>query len=90
MYRRLSDAASEWARSGPEPSFLLTGSRLEQFDSWASTTSIALGPLMQPFFEDTPALILFHGRTVLHVASDGSATVVSQHGTMQDACGVVA
>ena len=44
MYRRLSEAASEWTRSGPEPSFLLTGSRLEQFDSWASTTTIALGP----------------------------------------------
>jgi DNA-binding SARP family transcriptional activator/WD40 repeat protein len=44
MHRRLSEAANEWDRSGPEPSFLLTGSRLEQFDSWASTTSIALGP----------------------------------------------
>ena len=44
MHRRLSDAANEWERSGPEPGFLLTGSRLEQFDSWASTTSLALGP----------------------------------------------
>ena len=44
MHRRLSEAASEWERSGPEPSFLLTGSRLEQFDSWASTTTLALGP----------------------------------------------
>jgi DNA-binding SARP family transcriptional activator/WD40 repeat protein len=43
MHRRLSDAANEWERSGPEPSFLLTGSRLEQFDSWASTTTLALG-----------------------------------------------
>lgn len=44
MHRRLSDAANEWDRSGPEPSFLLSGSRLEQFNSWASTTSLALGP----------------------------------------------
>ena len=44
MHRRLSDAANEWERSGPEPSFLLTGSRLEQFESWASTTTLALGP----------------------------------------------
>ncbi len=44
MHRRLSDAANEWERSGPEPSFLLTGSRLEQLESWASTTSLALGP----------------------------------------------
>jgi WD40 repeat protein len=44
MHRRLSDAANEWERSGPEPSFLLTGSRLGQFESWASTTTLALGP----------------------------------------------
>jgi DNA-binding SARP family transcriptional activator/WD40 repeat protein len=44
MHLRLSDAANEWERSGPEPSFLLTGSRLEQFGSWASTTTLALGP----------------------------------------------
>ncbi len=43
MHRRLSDAASEWERSGREPSFLLTGSRLDQFESWGSTTSLALG-----------------------------------------------
>jgi len=54
------------------------------------TTSIALGPLMQPFFEDNPELILFHGRTILHIASDGSATVVSLQGTSQDACALVA
>jgi DNA-binding SARP family transcriptional activator/WD40 repeat protein len=43
MHRRLSDAANEWVRSGLELSFLLTGSRLDQFDSWASTTTLALG-----------------------------------------------
>ena len=44
MHGRLSDAANEWERSGPEPSFLLAGSRLGQFESWASTTTLALGP----------------------------------------------
>ena len=43
MHRRLSDAAGEWERSGREPSFLLAGSRLDQFGSWGSTTSLALG-----------------------------------------------
>lgn len=43
MHRRLSDATSEWERSDREPSFLLSGSRLEQFESWAATTSLALG-----------------------------------------------
>jgi DNA-binding SARP family transcriptional activator len=43
MHRRLSDAAYEWERSGRDPSFLLTGTRLDQFESWGSTTSLALG-----------------------------------------------
>jgi DNA-binding SARP family transcriptional activator/WD40 repeat protein len=42
-HRRLSDAAREWERNWREPSFLLAGSRLEQFESWGSTTSLALG-----------------------------------------------
>jgi WD40 repeat protein len=43
MHRRLSDAAREWERNGREPSFLLSGSRLDQFESWGSATSLALG-----------------------------------------------
>jgi DNA-binding SARP family transcriptional activator/WD40 repeat protein len=43
MHRRLADTTAEWERSGGEPSFLLAGSRLEQFESWASTTTLALG-----------------------------------------------
>lgn len=41
--RRLADLATEWTRSGREASFLLTGSRLDQFDAWASSTSLAIG-----------------------------------------------
>lgn len=41
--RRLADAATEWKRSGRESSFLLTGSRLDQFETWASSTSLAIG-----------------------------------------------
>jgi WD40 repeat protein/DNA-binding SARP family transcriptional activator len=41
--RRLSDAAREWESSGQEPSFLLAGSRLDQFEAWGSGTSLALG-----------------------------------------------
>jgi WD40 repeat protein len=43
MRRRLSEAAREWERSGQDPSFLLVGSRLDQFESWGSSTSLALG-----------------------------------------------
>jgi DNA-binding SARP family transcriptional activator/WD40 repeat protein len=43
MYRRLSEAAREWERNGREPSFLVSGSRLDQFESWGSATNLALG-----------------------------------------------
>jgi WD40 repeat protein len=41
--RRLADAAAEWERSEREPSFLLRGSRLDQFESWAEVTDLAVG-----------------------------------------------
>jgi DNA-binding SARP family transcriptional activator len=44
MHRRLSEAAREWERNDREPSFLLAGSRLDQFESWGSATTLALGP----------------------------------------------
>ena len=44
MHRRLSNAASEWESSARESSFLLAGSRLDQFEAWRVTTSLALGP----------------------------------------------
>ena len=43
MRRLLSDAAREWERNRREPSFLLVGSRLDQFESWGSATDLALG-----------------------------------------------
>jgi len=41
--RRLADATAEWERSGREASFLLRGSRLEQFESWVGGTDLAVG-----------------------------------------------
>ena len=43
MGRRLSEAAGEWERSEQDPSFLLAGSRLDQSQSWESSTTLALG-----------------------------------------------
>jgi len=43
MGRRLSEAAREWERSEQDPSFLLAGSRLDQSQSWESSTTLALG-----------------------------------------------
>ncbi len=41
--RRLATAAAQWMEGGRDPSFLLTGSRLEQTEAWASSTGIMLG-----------------------------------------------
>jgi WD40 repeat protein/DNA-binding SARP family transcriptional activator len=41
--RGLARAAAEWRGSGGDPSFLLRGARLEQLESWASTTDLAIG-----------------------------------------------
>ena len=40
---RLTRAATEWNGSGEEPSFLLRGARLEQLETWAQATGVALG-----------------------------------------------
>ena len=40
MRRRLADAAGEWLSAGREPGYLLAGSRLQLFASWAATTAI--------------------------------------------------
>jgi WD40 repeat protein len=42
MNGRLADARLDWVRSGREPSYLLSGSRLASFETWASSTSLAV------------------------------------------------
>jgi len=45
MHRRLLTAASEWAESGRDQSFLLRGGHLAQFKSWSEESGLALtGP----------------------------------------------
>jgi DNA-binding SARP family transcriptional activator/ABC-type glycerol-3-phosphate transport system substrate-binding protein len=41
--RRLADAASEWIEAGRDPGFLLAGSRLDLFVTWAASTRVRLG-----------------------------------------------
>src|SRR5215218_8415185 len=41
--RGLARATAEWRGSGDDPSFLLRGARLEQLESWAATTDLAIG-----------------------------------------------
>ena len=40
--RVLSNAAADWLESDRDPSFLLRGSRLDQFAAWVKTTDLAL------------------------------------------------
>jgi DNA-binding SARP family transcriptional activator len=42
--RRLATAAGQWREAGRDPSFLLSGSRLEQAEQWAESTSVVLVP----------------------------------------------
>jgi WD40 repeat protein/class 3 adenylate cyclase len=42
MDRRLGAAADEWKQSDRDPSFLLRGSQLGQFEAWAAATPLAL------------------------------------------------
>ena len=42
MDRRLGASAAEWTAADRDPSFLLRGSQLGQFETWAATTPLAL------------------------------------------------
>jgi WD40 repeat protein/DNA-binding CsgD family transcriptional regulator len=49
--RLLGAAAVEWEQAGLERSYLLTGSRLAQFEDWAAHTDIALTPDEREFLQ---------------------------------------
>lgn len=42
-YRRLQQAAGEWLRAGKDASYLASGARLNQFESWRADANITLG-----------------------------------------------
>jgi WD40 repeat protein/transcriptional regulator with XRE-family HTH domain len=51
LQRQLATAAQEWQNAGHDLSFLMTGSRLEQFEGWSATTTIALTQTEQSYLE---------------------------------------
>jgi WD40 repeat protein/DNA-binding SARP family transcriptional activator len=55
MHRRLVTAASEWADSDRDPSFLLRGSRLAQFESWRDESGLSPTRLEQEFVDASSA-----------------------------------
>ena len=53
LYRRFSDAAAEWQDSGRDPSYLLSGGRLSQFESWAESTPLSLTREERGFLDES-------------------------------------
>jgi WD40 repeat protein len=49
--RRLAVAAAEWDEAGRDPSFLATGSRLEQFQAWRLSGRISTTPEERDFLD---------------------------------------
>ena len=53
MHRRLAAEAEEWERSSREPSFLLRGSRLDQFEGWLEGSALALSGDERQYIEES-------------------------------------
>ena len=51
IQRLLATAAAEWREANQDASFLLRGTRLDQFAGWAETTTLALTPDERAFLE---------------------------------------
>ncbi|MGI8775575.1 MAG: AAA family ATPase [Actinomycetota bacterium] len=49
--RRLAAASREWEDAGRDPSFLVTGSRLERFEGWRESSGLALTPEQGEFLD---------------------------------------
>jgi WD40 repeat protein/serine/threonine protein kinase len=50
LQRLLAAAGSEWENSGKDTSFLLSGSRLAQYEEWVAETDLALTPDERAYF----------------------------------------
>jgi len=48
---RLSSAAADWADADADPSFLLRGGRLDQFEAWARTEAVQLSGIEASFLQ---------------------------------------
>ncbi len=53
MHRRLIAATADWLEAGRDTSFLLTGSRLEQFESWSGESRLALNQEEKDYLADS-------------------------------------
>ena len=51
LQRLLAGAAAEWQQAGQDPGYLLHGSRLDQFEAWASRTEVGLTESEQGYLD---------------------------------------
>ncbi len=49
--RQLAQAAAEWQQAGSDPSYLLHGARLVQFETWAEATTLILTPDQRTYLQ---------------------------------------
>jgi hypothetical protein len=49
LQRLLANAAGQWMEAGQDPSYLLSGARLEQYEAWAAETHLAFSLTEQAF-----------------------------------------
>ncbi len=55
LERRLDDALREWEAGDRDASYLLRGSRLEQFEGWAAGSAVRLTAQQQTFLDESKA-----------------------------------
>ena len=53
LSRRLDEAIRDWESNEHDPSYLLSGGRLEQHQAWTTTTSLILTKREQEFLEES-------------------------------------
>ena len=51
LERQLLHAAEEWEAAGKEPSYLMQGTRLQQFQEWSETTTLQLNIIEKDFLK---------------------------------------
>ena len=53
LERQLLHAAEEWEAAGKEPSYLMQGTRLQQFQEWSETTTLQLNITEKDFLKES-------------------------------------
>jgi WD40 repeat protein len=54
-HRRLAAAVADWTAAGQDPSFLVRGNRLEQFETWTATSKFALAETERAYLDASVA-----------------------------------